>query len=243
MNKIVVIQFRIDERKVSDEERAFLNVFQNSSVDISFKNATSDSLQWSDPLAVLEGADGVILGGSGDFDFDGGRAHTDEFRIASHQFLIKMKPLLEYISEQDFPTIGICFGHQILARSVGTPVVHDTLQAKEGRHEVSLTADAKNDFLFKDLPHCFPVHYGHKDSLATLPEGATLLAYGDKCSYSALRFGNNRYGFQFHPELEISDTKRVCAVEKNLSHRLSNIESNDERFIHAKKLLENFANK
>lgn len=63
-----------------------------------------------------------------------------------------------------------------------------------------------NHFLFSDLPESFQAHYGHKDSLDRVPEGAVLLMNGgDQCKVSALQYKNNIYTTQFHPELNFDD--------------------------------------
>ena len=70
----------------------------------------------------------------------------------------------------------------------------------------------KNDyFLFSDLPESFQAHYGHKDALDRVPEGAVLLMNGgDKCKVSALQYKNNIFTTQFHPELNFEDmTERM----------------------------------
>ena len=46
------------------------------------------------------------------------------------------------------------------------------------------------------------LQYAHKDSVTKLPAGATLLAEGPKCKFSALRYGDTAYTLQFHPEIE-----------------------------------------
>lgn len=213
MKKLLIIQFRTNTKTLAEEQTAFMKVLNTSTVTVSFKNAFLDNLDWNFPEEILEDACGVILGGSGEFDFDGGRELFDEKKTASHALVISMQPFLKYLEICDFPTLAICFGHQIIAQSLGVQVVNDKSQAKVGSHTVSLTGVAQSDTLFKGLPNTFIAQYGHKDSLSVLPTGATLLAQGEQCKYSAIRFGRKRYSVQFHPELDARDVQ-----QKFLSH-------------------------
>ena len=66
--------------------------------------------------------------------------------------------------------------------------------------------DRHDYFLFSDLPESFSAHYGHKDALDSIPEGAVLLMNGgDECKISALQYKKNIYTVQFHPELRLGD--------------------------------------
>ncbi len=213
MKKILILQFRVREKTFIEERVAFMKVLSKLPVQVVFKNAFLDGLDWSKPVDILEGSQAVILGGSGEYDFDGGRRHDDEVRKASDDLVESMSPFLTYIEDHDFPTLAICFGHQILAKSCGVSVINDKAQSKVGSHSVSLINEAKNDPLFDKIPSNFIAQYGHKDSLSALPPGGTLLAQGEQCFYSAIRFGKNRYSLQFHPELDASDV-----LQKFISH-------------------------
>ncbi len=213
MKKLLIIQFRTNAKTLADEQAAFMKVLNTLTVTVSFKNAFLDNLDWNFPKEILGDACGVILGGSGEFDFDGGRELSDEKKIASHSLVTSMQPFLKHLETCDFPTLAICFGHQIIAQSLGVQVVNDKSQAKVGSHTVALTDVAQTDKLFEGLPDTFIAQYGHKDSLSMLPPGATLLAQGRQCLYSAIRLGRNRYSVQFHPELNAKDVQ-----QKFLSH-------------------------
>lgn len=171
--------------------------------------STLDKLRaWNDPAALLEGYDAVIIGGSSDFDFDGGRDEHDPARATSREILHRIRPLIEYILATRFPLLGVCYGHQLIAEICAGTVSHDESQQKIGTFEVSLTDAGKEDRLFEVLPERFLAQYGHKDSVTSLPLGATLLATGPSCRFSALRYGARAYTTQFHPELDAEDAIR-----------------------------------
>ena len=204
MRKILIFQFRKKQNTLAEEASFFYRAFKDHSVSPIFRNAFLDDIDWSGS-SLLEDIDGVILGGSGEFDFDGGRAMDDESRLGSYAIAANMVPFIKRLEEKEIPTLAICFGHQIIAHTKGVLVSNDALQAKVGTHQICLTAEGKTDPLFANVPDCFFVQYGHKDSLSALPQGAIVLATGAQCRYSALRFGKCRYSVQFHPELTADD--------------------------------------
>jgi GMP synthase (glutamine-hydrolysing) len=116
-----------------------------------------------------------------------------------------MTPFVTHLLKHDFPTFGICFGHQLIGYILGTKVVHDSKQAKTGSYDVRLNDMATKERLYKDIPKTFKAQYAHKDTLKKLPNGAVLLAQGRKCNIAAFRYKTNIYCVQFHPELSIDD--------------------------------------
>ena len=109
-------------------------------------------------------------------------------------------PFMHYLLDQDFPTLGLCYGLQMLGQAAGATLTDRTgedLQAVE----VTLTAEGQQDPVTGQLDPVIRGYSGHGDSLAALPEGATLLGSGKHCRYQLLRLENNLYGTQFHPEI------------------------------------------
>ncbi len=205
---ILLIQFR-STATTANLERDSIARELGEGVILRTISALDTTLPWADPAGVLASATGVIFGGSGDFDFDGKREDTDPAKVMSYQFLTQLTPLITHIFEQDIPTIGICYGHQLLGAFAGVPVTHDPVQSKTKSHEVQLLAEAHDFFLFTDVPDTFSAQYGHKDVLARVPDGAVLVMHGgEACQVTALRYRNNIYTMQFHPELSVADMKK-----------------------------------
>lgn len=116
------------------------------------------------------------------------------------QLYNQLMPLMYYLLEQDFPTLGICYGMQMLTLASGGTLTDRTgedLQAVE----ITLSAEGKDDPVTGQLDSVIRSYTGHGDSLAELPAGVTLLGSGKHCHYQLLRFKNNVYGTQFHPEV------------------------------------------
>lgn len=200
MKRVLIIQSRGNEQSFLRERETFEKVL-GEHAQLTFVSSLDDSLRWDMPESFAEIHDAVIIGGSGDFDFDGGRHEEDYGRKVSREIKERLQPLVAHAIATHFPLLGICYGHQIIGEIHDARVVHDHMQKKIGSHKVQLTEAGKEDALIQHLPHEFFAQYGHKDSLSAIPKEATLLAHGDSCQASILRYGTRTYTTQFHPEL------------------------------------------
>ena len=196
-----MVQSRITPERVERERGNFARALDGAA-ELGFLSALDERFEWETPQEFLAGYDGVIFGGSSDFDFHGGRPESDPVRATSMQILDRTRPLVAHAFDIGLPVLGVCFGHQIIGNMHGGNVHNDKQQNKFGGHEVHLTEEGQRDPLFKRLPKSFIAQYAHKDSVTDLPEGAMLLATGPSCRFSALRYGDRAYTVQFHPEIE-----------------------------------------
>ncbi len=211
MKKILGIQFRKNPITIKSEQESIVREAGDILV-CDFIDALDTSQPWHDPKKIVHGYDGIILGGSGDFDFDGGRPIDDAVRVQSQQFLQQLEPLFDYVFAERIPTLGICYGHQIIGAYRGASVHHDVAQHKIGTHTIVMQEASLSHPLFKNVPREIQVQYGHKDVLDRVPDGAELLATGARCAVSALCYGGVVYTTQFHPEMTAED------VHARLSH-------------------------
>lgn len=98
------------------------------------------------------------------------------------------------------PLLGICYGHQIMARAMGGTVDFHPKGTEIGTREIRCLGTADADSLFSGLPQRFQVHLYHSQSVIRLPEGAVLLAENGFEPHQAFRIGDCAWGVQFHPE-------------------------------------------
>ena len=201
----LAIQFRENQDIIESEQRSLKRVFKKFDAEVTFANFFNQSINWNNPQEIIADNNGVILCGSGDFDFDGGRSPDDPKRMMSYTILNGLKHFLQYLFDGNIPTLGICYGHQIIAAFKGKKVMNDKNQVKVGSYNVSILDKYKSDLLFQDMPPTFNAQYGHKDSLSDLPEGCSIIAQGLNCNYSILKYSDYIYSVQFHPELTMSD--------------------------------------
>jgi GMP synthase (glutamine-hydrolysing) len=98
------------------------------------------------------------------------------------------------------PVLGICYGHQLLAHSLGGEVGYHPDGIEVGTVSVQLQPGAQNDPVLGDLPAAFPAQVVHRQSVQSLPEGAVRLAGNAFEPNQAFRVGPAAWGVQFHPE-------------------------------------------
>ena len=154
------------------------------------------------PADTLRYVDGLFILGSSDLFFDGQRDSLDPAKKQTRAIVESLRPLVNHIIERDLPTFAFCFGHQLIAHCMGSPVAASPEMAKVGTYEVELTEEGQNDPMFASFPKTFWAHYGHRDVVATRPKASTLLAHGKRCHNTMLRYGSKIYTSQFHPELD-----------------------------------------
>lgn len=77
-----------------------------------------------------------------------------------------------------------------------------------GSTRVELTEAATQDPIASVLPPVFYALTGHKESVAELPNHATLLATGPTCPVQMYSIGSNNWVTQFHPEMNANGLLR-----------------------------------
>lgn len=101
------------------------------------------------------------------------------------------------------PILGVCYGHQLLAKAAGGEVGYHPEGKEIGTVSVELLAEAENDPLFAGLLSPFLAQVTHSQTVLRLPPGATRLARNDFEPNQAYRLGETAYGVQFHPEYSV----------------------------------------
>lgn len=130
------------------------------------------------PVEELKDVDGLVLGGGPSLERTGNCA--------------------AYVKELDIPIIGICLGHQLLAKIFGGDVGKGSIG---GYSEIDIRI-LEDDELFNGIPRSIKVWASHMDEVKKLPEGFKVLAESDICKIEAMRDKKRPlYGVQWHPEV------------------------------------------
>ncbi len=192
--KILLLQFRPDQTIAQHEFDLILKYSDRPESDF----VRVDTTRQEASLNLLDGIDALILGGSGDYLISRGDIP---------EILVSVTPLIEEVRRRKIPTLGICFGAQIITHVLGGRVENDESRAEVGTFVVTKSEVGDQDPLFAFLPKQFDVQLGHKDHLTVLPDGAVHLASSDRSWNQAWSFPNEPfYALTFHPELDIEGT-------------------------------------
>jgi GMP synthase (glutamine-hydrolysing) len=152
---------------------------------IEGNGALVTSVEWSGlSRGMFDSFDGVVLSGSPDM-------------MSEEKTWVKFARESEAIIESKVPVLGVCFGHQMIARAFGTEVV------KDGRHVLDMvkTNVLAEDPLFEGLPKSLMLLESRHEVVKSLPGGFRLLARSATSEVAAMKHEKRTlYGVQFHPE-------------------------------------------
>ena len=96
------------------------------------------------------------------------------------------------------PTLGICYGQQVMAQVLGG-VVENSDIAEYGRTDLAV---ADHRVLFRDLPTDQTVWMSHRDAVTKVPDSFTVTASTASAPCAAFEDTDARlFGVQFHPEV------------------------------------------
>jgi len=235
--EILIIQFRTDQSGWH-EIKCLYEGLNTKYENLKIVNIASEAETTSSLLDAVSRANKVIIGGLAESGFE----ETDEFKKKHLEGLIsKITPVIEFIISKDIPTLGLCFGHQLIANTLGSKIVVDKNLAESDVVEIELTEEGEKDPLFKGLGKKFFAIEGHKASVKDLPDNAVHLAKTAKCSINGFRIGKNIYSLQFHAELSRQDyLDRVALYPAYIANTVNKEKSTQEIELKAKKILENF---
>ncbi len=115
-----------------------------------------------------------------------------------------------YVKKIDLPVLGICLGHQVMAKAYGGKV---KTGATGGYAAVEIEILEEDDIL-KGMGKRMKVWASHADEVSSLPPEFTRLARSGICEVEAMKHKTKPlFGVQFHPE--VSHTERGNDIFKN----------------------------
>lgn len=114
-------------------------------------------------------------------------------RVGVYEAYDWIPPLENFIREayaHAVPIVGICFGHQILARALGGKV-----EKFPGGWSIG-----NKHYSFEGFPDGIRLLAWHQDQVIEAPADATVIGSSPFCKYAALRYGDKAFSIQAHPE-------------------------------------------
>ncbi|XP_059637608.1 gamma-glutamyl peptidase 5-like [Cornus florida] len=165
-------------------------------------------------MSELQNYDGFVVSGS-PYDAYG-----------NDHWILKLCFLLQTLDSMHKKVLGICFGHQVLCRSLGGKVGKANSGWDIGLRKVKIVKDfSPCGFLegSDEIPAALSIIECHQDEVWEVPVGAEVIAYSDKTGVEMYTIGNHILGIQGHPEY----TKDIL---NNLIDRLLKADSIEKSF-------------
>ncbi len=128
------------------------------------------------------------------------------------EWIAKLKDYVRRLHEARKPFVGICFGHQLLAESLGGEVKPAPQGWGVGIHEMQIThpepwmQPAKSD--------C-KLEYMHSDQVQQLPPDSVVLAAAPHCPVAMFRVGDTMLGIEGHPEFPAPYVEALVLTRKD----------------------------
>ena len=123
------------------------------------------------------------------------------------------------ILQKNIPLLGICYGMQLLAHTLGGSV--GRAERREfGRADLTVT-DHQDLFKGVSAQQTFPVWMSHGDHIETLPPGFSIMAHTPNSPIAAMKSvinGKRIFCLQFHPE--VVHTINGTTILRNFVHEI-----------------------
>ncbi len=184
----------------------------------------ADTEMWDGPTEPapgdLDAFEGIIIGGSQASAND----HTE--------WVLTQLDLIKKLAEKNVPLLGVCFGHQLIAKAFGADV------GRIGHWNKGFTAIeiVKDDLLLAGLQSGFLAPVFHSEEVLNLPDDFETLARTESVATMAFRHRTRPiWGTQFHPEI----TPSICKAKRRLTS--SWLDPNNFANVHASRVIVNFA--
>lgn len=153
---------------------------------------------WS--FEVLSVKDRVLPTSPADFD---GYVITGSPASVNDDSLPWVGPLLDFIRAVDVarqPLIGLCFGHQAVARALGGQVARNA--AGWGLGTAATHWQQARPWM-QPAQSTTTLMAAHNEQVTRMPEGAECLGGSDFCPIGSMQIGQHIWTTQYHPEMPL----------------------------------------
>ncbi|KAK3940317.1 putative gmp synthase [Diplogelasinospora grovesii] len=166
----------------------------------------SSETSWRSEYPPLDEIDGILITGSRYNAFDNDEWITTLVEYTRKALSTTITTAVDGDIKKGVRVIGVCYGHQIVGRTLGVPVG----RTDHGGWEVSVTetklTPAGKQLFGKDT---LKMQQMHRDQVKGLPAGAELLAETDTCPNQGFIIPGRAITVQGHPEFTAEIIKEI----------------------------------
>jgi len=120
-------------------------------------------------------------------------------------WIAPLETFIRQVYAKGLPMVGICFGHQILAQSLGGKVVkHKDGWVVGTQHYKFCDETGMEDVV---------LNAWHQDQVVELPKDGRVIGSSDTCEFAAIAYGDHTVSLQGHPEFE-NDYVKLLLTER-----------------------------
>ena len=176
---------------IPNYESLFFDLFASIGEQVNYRIYQT----WQGELPPSVNADGLyLIPGSLDAAYD------------EKPWIVDLLKWIEFAFCGGARLMGVCFGHQAIARALGGEVARF-----DGGFGAGVRASRVLDELMKPY---FPQNemrllYSHHDQVMVLPQDAVLCATSDFCKNESFRIGHQVITFQGHPEFTVAYSRHL----------------------------------
>ncbi|WP_406828302.1 glutamine amidotransferase-related protein [Microbulbifer sp. ARAS458-1] len=125
-------------------------------------------------------------------------------------------PLMAFVQElhhREKPTLGICFGHQLIAQALGGEARKSEKGWGVGVH--SYEVQETPGWMLEPQEN-FSLLVSHQDQVVALPPKTKVIASSDFCPYAMLQVGEHMLTMQAHPEFTKPYSKGLMELRQEV---------------------------
>jgi GMP synthase-like glutamine amidotransferase len=177
----------------TDPEK-FIDMFEGIGAGLSFSVYRPTAGHFPDSLAEC---DAYLITGSPCSVYD------------AYPWIRDMENFIHHAFSAGMPLVGICFGHQLIAQSLGGKVRLAEDGWLLGLHEIEVHG-RKSWMEGRNARH--PLYFINQDQVVHLPPGAELLASSASCPNAMYSIGDRLLSLQAHPEQPLPSMRAFTRI-------------------------------
>lgn len=190
--KIGILQTGHTDNSLVSDYGDFDQMFRYLLADQGFHFKSYDVANCEFPETVDE-QDGWLITGSGKSVYEG------------LKWMTELEAFLRQAFSSNVPIVGICFGHQILAKALGGKVEKNALGWNIGLQQYEQDGKTIGP----------PIAVWHQDIVSELPETGVCIGSSKTCPNAVVLYGETAYSIQAHPEFSATFIRDLMKLRED----------------------------